>query len=168
MEMTQRRAVSPIIATLLLIAIAVAAGIVVYVYVNGLSGSLTGGGGGAQVSDVLELNSYSFQLNATDSSVQLTLNLQNTGGGSVSIANIYFDGVSVSGSAAPTDGIKYTATPSIVPVGSTTSITFTSSSAGWTSAGSPPVPATGTTHIIKVITTDGGQGVYTVTAGKRG
>ena len=40
-----RRAVSPIIATLLLIAIAVAAGVLVYVYVNSLSGNLTSSNG---------------------------------------------------------------------------------------------------------------------------
>ncbi len=46
MQITARKAVSPIIATLLLIAIAVAAGIIVYVYVNSLCGNVTGGGGG--------------------------------------------------------------------------------------------------------------------------
>jgi flagellin-like protein len=36
-----RKAVSPVIATLLLIAIAVAAGIILYVFVSGFTGSLT-------------------------------------------------------------------------------------------------------------------------------
>jgi flagellin-like protein len=47
MRMTTRRrsAVSPVIATLLLIAIAVAAAIIVYAFVTGLIGGLTGGGG---------------------------------------------------------------------------------------------------------------------------
>lgn len=166
--MKQSRAVSPIIATLLLIAIAVAAGIVVYVYVNGLTGSLTAGGGGAQVSDVLELNSYSFPAPGGTTATQLTINLQNTGGGSVSIANVYFDGVWVNGTAAPAGGITYTMSSSTVGVGKTTTITFTSSSTGWLTTASPPFPSSGTTHIIKVITTDGGQGIYTVSAGKSG
>lgn len=41
MNFQRRRGVSVIIATLLLIAIAVAAGIIVYVFVNGLAGNLT-------------------------------------------------------------------------------------------------------------------------------
>jgi flagellin-like protein len=41
----RRSAVSPVIATLLLIAIAVAAAIIVYAFVTGLIGGLTGGGG---------------------------------------------------------------------------------------------------------------------------
>ncbi len=44
-----RRAISPIFATLILIAIAVIAGIVVYMFTSGfLSGTATGGAGGAQ------------------------------------------------------------------------------------------------------------------------
>jgi hypothetical protein len=42
---SRRLAVSPVIATLLLIAIAVAAAIIVYAFVTGLIGGLTGGGG---------------------------------------------------------------------------------------------------------------------------
>src|SRR5208282_2153200 len=42
----KRSAVSPVIATLLLIAIAVAAAIIVYAFVTGLIGGLTGGSSG--------------------------------------------------------------------------------------------------------------------------
>ncbi len=59
MHVTVRKAVSPIIATLLLIAIAVAAGIIVYVYVNSLAGGLTSGGG-QQVSEQLSLDAYNY------------------------------------------------------------------------------------------------------------
>ena len=59
MKVTARRAVDPIIATLLLIAIAVAAGIIVYVYVNSLAGGLTQSGG-QQVSKQLSMDSYAF------------------------------------------------------------------------------------------------------------
>jgi hypothetical protein len=45
MKGKKRLAVSPVIATLLLIAIAVAAAIIVYAFVTGLIGGLTGGGG---------------------------------------------------------------------------------------------------------------------------
>jgi flagellin-like protein len=80
MNFSRRRAVSPIIATLLLIAIAVAAGVLVYVYVNSLSGNLTSSNG-QQVTQQMQLHSYSF--------------LENVGGASVSISAIYFDGTAL-------------------------------------------------------------------------
>ncbi|MDG6956872.1 MAG: type IV pilin, partial [Nitrososphaerota archaeon] len=73
MNVSQRRAVSPIIATLLLIAITVAAGVIVYVFVTGLSGNLTKSGGN-QVTEQISLDSYNFQ-----SPTFLTMYLRNTG-----------------------------------------------------------------------------------------
>src|SRR5438445_227478 len=59
MKFQTRRGISPIIATLLLIAIAVAASIVVYVFVTGLAGNLTTGGG-QQTTERLQMQSYNF------------------------------------------------------------------------------------------------------------
>jgi flagellin-like protein len=101
MKFTHRRkAVSPIIATLLLIAIAVAAGIIVYVYVNSLAGNLTAGGGG-QESQQIQLQSYSFNPVGTagftssgTSGAGQTVDvfLENTGSSSVVISAVYVDG----------------------------------------------------------------------------
>ncbi|MEM2962583.1 MAG: archaellin/type IV pilin N-terminal domain-containing protein, partial [Candidatus Bathyarchaeia archaeon] len=52
-----RRAVSPVIATLLMIAIAVAAAILVYVWSMGLVGTLQGGGG-KQTTEQIILEAY--------------------------------------------------------------------------------------------------------------
>jgi flagellin-like protein len=98
MKFTHRRAVSPIIATLLLIAIAVASGIIVYVYVNSLAGGLSSGGG-TQVSSQLQLQAYSFTgvslTSVTSNGVVADVFLQNTGSSSLTIASIYFDGTAL-------------------------------------------------------------------------
>jgi flagellin-like protein len=96
MRFSRRRAVSPIIATLLLIAITVAAGIIVYVYVNSLSGSLTSGGG-QQVSSQIQMQAanflpQTFGAGKTSNGQVLDIFLQNTGSSSLSISNVYFDG----------------------------------------------------------------------------
>jgi flagellin-like protein len=98
MKMTARKAVDPIIATLLLIAIAVAAGIIVYVFVNSLSGGLTQGGG-QQVSQQLQLQAYTFTgvsgTTVSSSGVIADISLQNTGSSSLTISSIYFDGTAL-------------------------------------------------------------------------
>jgi flagellin-like protein len=98
MKFSRRRAVSPIIATLLLIAIAVAAGIIVYVYVNSLAGGLTQGGG-QQVASQIQMQAANFLPQNFASGPTKTSNgqvldvfLENTGSSSVSISSVYFDG----------------------------------------------------------------------------
>jgi flagellin-like protein len=53
-----KKAVSPVIATLLMIAIAVAASIIVYVWSMGLLGGLMQSGGGSQTAEQLILEAY--------------------------------------------------------------------------------------------------------------
>ncbi len=112
MKFTRRRAVSPIIASLLLIAIAVAAGIIVYVYVNSLAGGLTSGGG-SQVSSQLQMQAYSFQgLNGngtggSTNGVVAVINMENTGGSSLTISAVYYNGVALNPWAITTG--KYSA-----------------------------------------------------------
>jgi flagellin-like protein len=92
MKFSRRRAVSPIIATLLLIAIAVAAGVLVYVYVNSLSGGLTSSNGN-QVTQQMQLQSYSFNsITGRGTGQFVDAFMENVGGSSVSISAIYFDG----------------------------------------------------------------------------
>jgi flagellin-like protein len=100
MRFMKRQAISPIIATLLLIAITVAAGIVVYVFVNGLAGNLTSGGG-QQTAERLQMQSYNFLISppvsgsgaACGCSGQvLELFLINSGSTSTTISAVYFDG----------------------------------------------------------------------------
>ena len=81
-----RKAVSPVIATLLMIAIAVAASIIVYVWSMGLLGGLMGGGG-SQVKEQLILEAYNWSSLGT-----LSMTIRNVGSSSVDIANTYLAG----------------------------------------------------------------------------
>jgi flagellin-like protein len=100
MKFQQQKGISPIIATLLLIAIAVAASIIVYVFVNSLAGGLTQGGG-AQTTERLQMQSYNFALSppvvnsgtACGCTGQvLELFLLNSGSATTTISSVYFDG----------------------------------------------------------------------------
>ena len=111
MNFTRRRAISPIIATLLLIAITVAAGIIVYVYVNSLAGGLTGGGG-QQVSSQIQMQASSFLPQTYTGSTKengqvLDVFLENTGSSSIAISNVYFDGVQLTEWAYKTATVTY-------------------------------------------------------------
>jgi len=149
MKVTARRAVDPIIATLLLIAIAVASGIIVYVYVNSLAGGLTGGGG-AQVADQVSMDAYNYGTLAAP-----VVTIRDVGSGTVSINNIFFDGqiATISGASSPVGCATGTA---ITP---TSTCQFTLTTTGITS---------GTSHTLKVLLTDGGTGVMTIIAGRSG
>ena len=145
MNVYKRRAVSPIIATLLLIAITVAAGVIVYVFVSGLSSSLTKSGG-SQVTEQISLNSYDFQNPGS-----LTVYLQNTGSGSVTISSFYLDGAPIT----PSTGGTCTAS-ALAPTDTCKSaFTVTSVTAGESVA-------------FKVVTSDGGLFVFNVVAGSVG
>jgi hypothetical protein len=150
MKVTARKAVDPIIATLLLIAISVAAGIIVYVYVNSLAGGLTSGGG-SQVSDQVSMDAYNY---GTLTAPIITI--RDVGSGTVSINNIFFDGqiATITGTGTPAGCATGT---SITP---TSTCQFTLSTPGGITSG--------TSHIVKVLTTDGGTAVMTIIAGRSG
>jgi hypothetical protein len=149
MKVTARKAVDPIIATLLLIAISVAAGIIVYVYVNSLAGGLTTGGG-TQVSDQVSMDAYNFGTLTAP-----VIAVRDVGSGSVSISNIFIDGriATLAGTGTPAGCATGT---SITP---TSTCQFTITTSGITA---------GTSHTVKVILTDGGTGVMTIIAGRSG
>ena len=117
-----RKAVSPIIATLLLIAITVAAGIVVYVFVGGLSANLSKSGGN-QVTEQLSMDAYNFN---PDTSLSLTV--RNTGTGSVTLNAAYFNGQSATASCVTTSpldvGATVTCTITTFPVTVTSGISY--------------------------------------------
>jgi len=164
MQFTARKAVSPIIATLLLIAIAVAAGIIVYVFVNSISGNLTQQGG-QQVSEQISMDAYSFPSAGTTP----VLVLRNVGSASVTITQIYFDGnlcqtpglvctggtdpaVTASGGCTSTSALPTTCTSGQYVV---TTLTVTAQTAG-------------TSHLIRVVTSDGGTFTFSIIAGRSG
>ncbi len=116
MKFSRRRAVSPIIASLLLIAIAVAAGIIVYVYVNSLAGNLTSSGGN-QVSQQIQLQAYSFNTAGSGTGQFIDLNIENVGSSAVSISQVYVDGTALTEWGTGTTGTygKYFDIPNLGP-----------------------------------------------------
>jgi flagellin-like protein len=136
------KAVSPVIATLLLIAIAVAAGIILYVFVSGFTGSLTQTGG-QQTTEQLVMEAYDFTPLGS-----ISIFVRNTGTVQVTIDKIYFDGVQVATTAGTDD----------LGVGASTKISFSIS----------PSATRGSSHLIKVVTKTGGVFTFTVIAGRTG
>jgi len=127
-----RKAVSPVIAVLLMIAIAVAAAILVYVWSMGLIGTLQSGGG-QQVREQIMMDDYTWP----DDTTGLTLYLRNVGSSTVTVDAIYIEGVQATSAAALTISIQSLTTISGLTV---TGVTLTN----------------GAAYTIKVITLTGG------------
>ncbi len=112
------RGVSVIIASLLLIAIAVAAAVLLYVFSIGLMGSL-GSSGGQQTKDQVILEAYDW------TGPTLILNLKNVGSSAVNLgtgADYFVNGVSMAAAGgttltpgAPTDKVTLTLTGTFTP-----------------------------------------------------
>jgi hypothetical protein len=161
MKVAARRAVDPIIATLLLIAISVAAGILVYVYVNSLSGGLTASGG-QQISEQASMDSFNF--NTLTAPV---INIRDTGGSSTTLNAVYFDGQPCQGGNAvctatafvepATNGCTGVALPVTCTTGQYVAMTLTTAA-----------QTAGTSHTVKVISITGGTYVFSVVAGRTG
>ncbi len=156
-----KRGVSVIIAALLLIAIAVAAAVLLYVFSIGLLGSLQGGGG-QQVKDQLILEAYSWPL-----ATGLTLTVRNVGTAPVTVADIFVNGVAQTtptlvdvgsglGCGNPDAGT--------VPLGAACTATFATFS-GTPFSGSKD-PTSGVAYPIKIVSADGGVFSYSAIAGQ--
>ena len=146
-----KHAVSQIIAALLLIAIAVAAAILLYVFSIGLLGSL-GSSGGSQTKQQLVMEAYSW----TDITAPLTLHLRNVGSAAVDIADADFF---ISGQTATIGTPTCTpASPSALPPQGSCSVDVT-----------PDASVTingGVAYVVKVVTPDGAVFSYTAIAGQ--
>jgi len=138
-----KKAVSPVIATLLMIAVAVAASVIVYVWSAGLLGTLMGGGG-SQVKEQLIIEAYSWP-----SGSDLTLNVRNTGSSSVIVDKVYVGGIS------GTPGGTLTIDP-----GGSQPVTVTNLGA--------LSPVLGTAYTIKIVTKTGGVFSYSCIYGSSG
>ena len=75
------RGLSPIFATLILIAIAVIAGIVVYMFTSGMLADLTGGGGTAQ--EKMAIQAVAGETDGVVGDDVITIYAQSTGGGAI-------------------------------------------------------------------------------------
>lgn len=98
-----KRAFSPVIASLILMLLAVAAGVVVYAYVMGWIGGATTTTGGTQG----KLQFDSIYANAT--SGQIKIYVRNTGGKDLLLSKIYVDGTEKANATAIADaGVSIT------------------------------------------------------------
>jgi len=149
------RGISTIIAALLLIAIAIAAGVLLYVFSMGLIGSLQGTGG-QQTKDQLIMEAYQWP----SAFGTLTLNLRNTGSTNINIgaATVYVGGTAeaVTSSWCGTFSTGSSAT-SLIP--------------GGTCVGTVPITnsgsvSAGVAYVLKIGLPDGGIMSYSVVAGQ--
>ncbi len=174
----QKNAISPIIATLLLILIAIAAGVVVYAYVMGyVTGSTSGGPTGSGQISVDTASSVSNGVAST-----ITVYIRNIGGVSETISNVYVtdpagnlvqcslssaDTLTCSNPSAGTDlPTASTSLTNAMVVAGTNTPTVTPSQTGtltigdgthWGSAGLSPG-----SYKIQITTVDGTETSYTV------
>ena len=146
-----RRGVSVIIASLLLIAIAVAAAVLLYVFSIGLMGSLSSSGG-SQTKDQLIMAAYNWPSGTT-----LTLYIQNVGSSNLQVlsadgASYFINGVLVTAAAGGTGGCKDPLAPGTVAcsMALTTTGTFTN----------------GAAYPVKVVLPDGGVFSYSAIYGQ--
>jgi len=159
------RAVSAVIATLLLIAIAVAAAIIVYVFSIGLLGGLQTSGG-QQVKQQVILEAYSWPSSGTNAN-NLVMTLRNVGPAAVQFADYFINGLSVtptggtggSGLAACSYGSTLT-TPLSVGSNCVAVLPATVGLASGTSY------AAGVAYVIKIVSVDGAVFSYSAIAGQ--
>ena len=137
-----KKGVSPVIAVLLMIAIAVAAAILVYVWAMGLIGTLTGTGG-QQVKEQIIMDAYNWQ----GTGGTMTLYLRNVGSSQVVVDAIYVGGASAASGLSSQLNLQSTA--SVFSVTVPTSISATS----------------GVGYTVKVITKTGGVFSFSVICG---
>jgi len=138
-----RRAVSEVIAGLLLIAIAVSAAVLLYVFAIGVLGNLASSGG-EQTGDQVVIEAFNFPENQP-----LTITFRNVGAAAVDMshANYFLNGVV----ATPDGGCNL-----MLKVSQTCQTTLTVTTASLTSNSAYP---------LKVVSPDGGVYSYSVTYG---
>jgi flagellin-like protein len=138
------RAVSQIIAALLLIAIAVAAAILLYVFSIGLLGSL-GSGGGQQTKEQLILEAYSWGTSG------IVATFRNVGPAAINIggADMFINGIAVTTN-------PFSATPTLTPQQAATATIAVPGAASCTP---------GVAYVLKVVTPDGAVFSYSAIDG---
>jgi len=142
----RRKALSPVIATLLMVAIAVAAAIITYVWSMGLLGGLMGTGG-AQTKEQLILENWNWK--ATDG--KLSFVLRNIGSSKVIIAAAYLEGLALT-TVGPNDALDMGSTKSYSDINLPSGGNFTD----------------GASYGLKLVTITGATFTYSIVKGKAG
>ena len=150
-----KRGVSVIIAALLLIAIAVAAAVLLYVFSIGLMGSLSSSGG-SQTKDQLIMAAYNWPTGTT-----LTLYIQNVGSSNLNVltadgASYFVNGALVT--AAPATGTGGCGTDPLKPGTAACAMALTTPSG--------TTYTSGAAYPVKVVTPDGGVFSYSAIYGQ--
>jgi len=147
----ERKAISPIIATLLLILIAIAAGVVVYAYVIGFVGNSTTNPGGAQSTISVQTSCVSIASHCNGGTYYLIIqNVGSTTLASGGVEQIYFQDIT----NPATSTVSCTLSSSLAP-GS--QVTISASSGCSSISGTIPTVSAGDSISIKVVAADGGS-----------
>lgn len=147
-----KRAISPIIATLLLVLIAIAAGVILYVYVQGFIGNSTQNLGTTESTISIDSSCVSKTTSTGCNGNGYYAVIRNLGSNTIasgSVVQVYFTDVSASVSGVTT----FTLTGSLASGGSAT---LTGSLPTFTGTVSP-----GDTITVKVVMPDGGTAIST-------
>jgi hypothetical protein len=99
--MRNKRGVSEVIGALAMIALAVTAGIIVYVYASGIMGPLQGSKAQQPYLEQVALNFYTWQMKSQTSG-NVTLMLRNTGSVQVQLADFF-----IAGNSMPPASVTY-------------------------------------------------------------
>jgi len=150
-----KRGVSPVIAVLLLIVIAVAAAVLTYLWVLGYIGTVQSTGGTEQLQERIKIEGV--QVDTTNNDID-ALYVRNIGDIAVNVTDIYLS--DASGVVAYT---HLTGTTGVISPGTVT--TLDDAALGGTKTGtvSAYTLTEGVTYIIKVVTEDGTEATYTFT-----
>jgi FlaG/FlaF family flagellin (archaellin) len=132
-----RKAVSTFIAVLLLMALAVAAGVVIYSYTMGYLGGM----GGTSTMGTISLDTVT----ANSTSTTIVAYIRNIGQSTINFDKAYVDGVQI-------QDVNFTASPDPLPVEQVSTITIGVNM------------NSGTTYTVKVIGTDNTQLTFSVKA----
>src|SRR5579875_438778 len=111
----ERKAISPIIATLLLILIAIAAGVVVYAYVIGFVGNSTSNSG--STTSVISVDNFcvSATINCNGHAYSITIRNVGTTTIAASTVDLYFNDVTAGTSGADTTNCQITGASGLAP-----------------------------------------------------
>ncbi|MEM2210998.1 MAG: archaellin/type IV pilin N-terminal domain-containing protein [Nitrososphaerales archaeon] len=157
----KNKGVSPVIAVLLLIAIAISIGILTYVWASGLAGTLTTGYHTAQITESLTMVVYDAKKNL--SAVNMTL--RNVGDSIVNISRVYFDGTLLS---MDTDGGDGEADDGCVDGGEVGWIGIPPATDRWIIINPPDTIAPGTAHKVLIVTHSGAKFQFIIIWGRVG
>jgi flagellin-like protein len=151
-----RKAISEIVATVILILIVIAGAAIVYVYSSGTMGRLQGSQPQQPYANQIVLEYYNWNNNSTNQMTHLTLYLRNAGSGRGLLGDFFVNATLVTLTGSCT---TYTTTP-LLPGNTCTAILSVSAI--------PKAPIAGYAYAVRLVTKDGSVFSYNLIAGQSG